>query len=381
MKIIILEMKKNLILTIFTIFVILGFQITQVEATVRVLPPPSVLPTPRGATTAIWNGNNAYIFGGFETWFLDDIVQFNPATGAVTLLSSPSVLPTARYGMSAIWDGSNVYIFGGEDSSGYLDEIITFNPTTGAISVLSSPSILPSARAFTSAIWDGTNAYIFGGIDSGYYLDEIVQFNPTTGAVTVLLPPSVLPTAREMTKAIWDDSNAYIFGGRDSSDLLVDDIIKFNPASGAVTLLSPPSTLPSARWVISAIWDGNNAYIFGGDLSVMFDSHLNEIVRFNPATGKVIVLPAPDTLPTVRVYTSAIWDGRRAYIFGGYDGDNLDDIVLFDPPEHLIGKRSSVVGGFSIPINKLAILAPYIALSIFFEIVLAVCIIRLKRRP
>jgi len=381
MKIIILAMKNNnFILTVFTIFVILAFHITQVEATVRVLPPPSVLPTPRGATTAIWDGNNVYIFGGFTTWFLDDIVQFNPVTGVVTLLSSPSILPTARYDTSAIWDGSNAYIFGGDAPSGYLNDIVQFNPTTGAVTLLPSPSVLPTARRGTSAIWDGNNAYIFGGVDSSGYLDEIVQFNPTTGAVTILSSPSVLPTARTGTSAIWDGSNAYIFGGRDSSDLLVDDIIKFNPNTGTVTLLSSPSVLPTARWWSSAIWDGNNAYIFGGDRSVTFDNHLNEIVQFNPSTGKVIVLPASDILPTARVYTSAIWDGRHAYIFGGYDGDNLDDIVQFDPPERL-SRRSSVVGGFMMPVNKLAILAPYIASLVLLGIVFIVYIIRLKRKP
>jgi hypothetical protein len=227
--------KNNLILAIFTIFVILGFQITQVEASVRILPSPSVLPTARGMTTAIWDGNNAYIFGGWDTWFLDDIVRFNPSTGTVTLLPSPSVLPTPSW--------------------------------------------------WTSAIWDGSNAYIFGGDNTGH-------------------------------------------------------------------------GVPKWNW-------------------------MNYIVQFNPTTGTVYVLSFPDILPTGRGVTSAIWDGRNAYIFGGSDdySDALNDIVLFSPPEPLIGKRSAVVGGFMTPANKLAILAPYMTLLIFFEITLAIYIIRLKRKP
>jgi hypothetical protein len=387
MKIIILAMKRsNLILTIFTIFVILGFQITQVEATVRILPPPSVLPTARGMTTAIWDGNNAYIFGGFDTWFLDDIVKFNPATGTVTLLSSPSVLPTARYGTSAVWDGSNVYIFGGYTPSGYLNDIVQFNPTTGTVTLLPSPSVLPTARGMTSAVWDGNNAYIFGGDDASGLLNDIVQFNPTTGIVTLLPSPSVLPTARDWTSAIWDGSNAYIFGGTISGGILLNDIVQFNPTTGTVTLLPSPSVLPTPSWWTSAIWDGSNAYIFGGDNTghgVPKWNMMNYIVQFNPTTGTVYVLSFPDILPTGRGVTSAIWDGRNAYIFGGSDdySDALNDIVLFSPPEPLIGKRSAVVGGFMTPANKLAILAPYMTLLIFFEITLAIYIIRLKRKP
>jgi hypothetical protein len=385
LKIIILDMKKNnLILTIFAIFVILVFQVIQVEASVSVLLPPSVLPTARGMTTAIWDGSNSYIFGGWDTWFLDDIVRFNPSTGTVTLLPSPSILPTARYATSAIWDGSNVYIFGGGTPSGYLDDIVQFNPSTDTVTLLSSPSVLPTPRSSTSAIWDGNNAYIFGGSDSSGYLNEIVRFNPTTGVVTVLPFPSVLPTARAWTSAIWDGSNAYIFGGINSGGLL-NDIVRFNPTTSLVTLmenLDPAIKLPTARWLTSAIWDGSNAYIFGGDETDGVPAHiwLNDIIQFNPTA--VRVLPYPDKLPTGRGVTSAIWDGRNAYIFGGADdySDTLNDIVLFYPPKTLIGKQSAVVGGFMMPVNKFAILAPYMALLIFFEITLAVYIIRLKRK-
>lgn len=80
--------RFHLTLAVFAIAVILGSQMAQVEATVTTV---GVLPTGRYYTSAIWDGSNAYIFGGSGGG--DDIVQFNPTTGTVTTLAS--TLPSA----------------------------------------------------------------------------------------------------------------------------------------------------------------------------------------------------------------------------------------------------------------------------------------------
>jgi predicted GH43/DUF377 family glycosyl hydrolase len=210
---------------------------------------PATLPTARTGTSAIWSGQSVYIFGGFyfdgSDHYLDQIVKFNPASGTMTTLSAK--LPTGRVDTSAIWDGTNAYIFGGSSGG---NQIIKFNPSTESVTTL--PATLPSARYATSAIWDGTNAYIFGGMTSGTtQSDQILKFNPSTETITTLLVK--LPTARGYMSAIWDGSNAYIFGGTyydGTGFVYLDQIIKFNPTSGTVTTL--PATLPSSRAGTSA---------------------------------------------------------------------------------------------------------------------------------
>jgi hypothetical protein len=360
--------RFHLTLAVFAIAVILGSQIAQVEAAVTVV---GQLPSGRYYTSAIWDGSNAYIFGGSVVNPVDDIVRFNPTTGSVTLMEivdSNIKLPSARTGTSAIWDGSNAYIFGGSESPGYLDDIVRFNPPTGTPTILAST--LPTARWWTSAIWDGSNAYIFGGRDSSGYLDDIVRFNPSTGVVTRMedIDSSIiLPTPRELTSAIWDGSNAYIFGG-DTPSVKSDDIVRFNPSTGIVTLMediNPAIKLPSGRQSMPAVWDGINAYIFGGETDSGF---VNEIVQFNPTTGVVTVMT--DTLPTIMADNSAVWGS--AYIFGGYDDDDaLDIIVKYDPPV--------IVGGYLVPANKLAVLMPYIALVGLVGVVSMVLVTRRRR--
>jgi N-acetylneuraminic acid mutarotase len=291
-------------------------------APTTVLPVTSVLPTAREYTSAVWDGTNAYVFGGFDgSTELSDIVAFTPATGAVTELSSS--LPSGRAGTSAIWDGNNAYIFGGYQSTGiFLSDIIQFNPATGTVTKLAST--LPSGRESTSAIWDGTNAYIFGGDGNGGILSDIIRFTPANGTVKKLT--STLPTGRTVTSAIWDGNNAYIFGGYGSSGGNQATILRFNPTSGAVTELT--SALPSGRQGTSAIWDGTNAFIFGGTDGV--GHFFSDIIQFTPADGTVKELA--DTLPTARAGTSAV--SGSAYIFGGRELNRyLNDIVRFNPTE------------------------------------------------
>lgn len=97
-----------------------------------------------------------------------------------------ATLHTVRYGTSAVWDGTNAYIFGGYGStSTRSDEIVRYNPGTNTVTTMTAT--LPTGRAFTSAVWDGTNAYIFAGTD-GSLLNQIVRYNPDT------TPPVITPT-------------------------------------------------------------------------------------------------------------------------------------------------------------------------------------------
>ncbi len=283
------------------------------------------LPTGRYGTSAVWDGQYAYVFGGhyydpsdYTTHYLDDIVRFDPSTGNVTLLSVS--LPTGRSATSAVWDGQYAYIFGGIGGSSRTD-IVRFDPATGNVTTLLAS--FPTGIRYTSAVWAGQNAYVFDGGMGG---DNIVRFDPATGNVTTL--SATLPTGRSYTSAVWDGQYAYVFGGDYGSCL--DDIVRFDPATGNVTTLL--ASLPTGRSFTSAVWDGQYAYIFGGSGGLYY---LDDIVRFDPSTGSVTTLS--DALPTTG-HTSTIWDGEHVYLFGGWDDSGgwddlsrMDDIVRFDP--------------------------------------------------
>ncbi|RKO67157.1 Kelch repeat-containing protein [Desulfofundulus salinus] len=96
------------------------------------------------------------------------------------------------------------------------------------------------------------------------------------------------------------------------------------------------ATLPSGRYGTSAAagLDGK-IYIFGG----YNGSYLSDILCFDPATGQITKLSA--NLPSGRHFTSAATgpDGK-IYIFGGNNGSFLSDILCFDPATGQITKLS-----------------------------------------
>lgn len=284
----------------------------------------ATLPTAREYTSAVWGGTHAYVVGGANfSGKLNQIVQYEPPKDAVTTMGA--TLPAGRSATSAVWDGTHAYIFGGGETASNSNQIVRFSPATDTATIMTAT--LPSGRLFTSAVWDGQNAYIFGGngpTPTFARLNQIVRYNPSTDTVTIMR--ATLPTARCCTSAVWDGTNAYIFGGWDGS--VTDQIVRYNPAADTVTIMS--ATLPTTRSSTSAVWGGTYAYIFGGSLTCCPQPlHSNQIVRYNPATNAVAVMTP--TLPTGRCCTSAVWDGKSTYIFGGWDGSDTDQIVRYTP--------------------------------------------------
>ncbi|MHB8633244.1 MAG: thrombospondin type 3 repeat-containing protein [Thermoplasmatota archaeon] len=125
----------------------------------------------------------------------------------------------------------------------------------------------------------------------------------------------------------------------------------FDPAADTVTPLAA-STAPWTTRLSSAVWDGSNAFVFGGDgVSPGPNQQTNAIVRFTPGQGTVQPTTSlmPDKLPFGRDSTSAVWTGWEACIFGGaLPGGNLtDQIVCYGGPPPSGGSGSGGGGSGS----------------------------------
>lgn len=284
---------------------------------------PSVLPSGRHGTSAAWDGKDAYIFGGHAAGgsLLSQIIRYNTTTGVVTTMGA--TLPGGKHYTSAAAGNSAIYIFGGLDSGlAAVDSITRYEPATDTATVIEAR--LPSPRDQTSAIWDGSMFYVFGGRNAtAQNLDDIVRFDPLTKTVTAL--SVALPSARQATSAVWDGQNAYVFGGTRDGLGPTDDVIRFNPIIGSTTLLS--TKLPVRMAFNSAVWDGSNAILFGGDSYYPAPSIVDTIIKFN--TTSEATTTATVGLPSARDDTSAIWDGANAYIFGGSGQTYLTEIVRY----------------------------------------------------
>ena len=155
---------------------------------------------------------------------------------------------------------------------------------------------------------------------------SIFEFDPVAGTCTEMSVS--LPKAIHGTSAVAIDGKAYIFGGHTGTDLgygesALSDILEFDPTAKTCTKMSV--SLPEERNYTSAVAIDGKAYIFGGCDSKLYNYYAN-IYKFD-STAKTCTKMLV-ALPDKGGYgTSAVAINGKAYIFGGYRGHDIDDIV------------------------------------------------------
>lgn len=192
----------------------------------------------------------------------------------------------------------------------------------GDVAALSAAE-LPSPRSFAAAITDGQFAYVFGGTDYGAAMtDEIVRFEPTTGQISVM--QAHLPSPSFGMAAVWDGERyAYIFGGSvevaEPCGPTSDRILRYEPATDTLTVL--PERLPGGRSLAGAAWVDGAAYVVGGssgyyycgDLGLDLDPGYADVLRFRP--GSPVETAA--TLPGRLTHAATLAVGDQVVILGG----------------------------------------------------------------
>ena len=317
---------NGLVLLLILSIMATGFQVRPVQANEVVAVMDEKLPSPIADTSAVWTGQYAYVFGGYDgAKFFDTIVRYDPVAHTVTTMNAR--LPTARSDMSIVWTGTYVYLFGGLGTGySYLDDILRYDPTTDTVMIMDE--MLPIALMRSSAVWSGEYAYIFGGRSYQGELDTIVKYDPSTGTATTMYEH--MPTPREYPNAIWTGNYAYIFNGGYKGNL--EEILRYDPATDTITTME--GEIHPERWFASAVWADKYAFIFGGAGAGQYD---DDIIRYDPVADAVKTVP--ERLPTTMTDMSAVWTGDYVYIFGGLSvrWDNgwqyevLDTIIRYDP--------------------------------------------------
>lgn len=287
-------------------------------------------PENRYWASSVWDGRNVYVFGGEtrrsdgSTYVSRQIIRVDPATGDRTIVAH---LPTQRSRTSAIWDGQSAYIFGGwkyigdYSSSSMLKEVVRYTPSTNTVTTMTTS--LPLAGAIQhSTIWDpvSKSAHIFGGKGvNGYGSNKTVRYYPGTNSSYVRT--KTLPTVRDLTSASFDGKYGYVYAGR-TPNYISDEILRYDVGTGAFTLVG---RLPSARYATGAATDGRNAYIFGGLKGL---SYTDEILLHTPGNGKVTTIATK--LPGVYAAMAPVNVGRDYLLLGG--SPPTSKIHRFAPP-------------------------------------------------
>ena len=248
-------------------------------------------------------------------------------SGAPGGAQGPFELPFTLRDATAVYDGESAYVFGGyslrNGTEGLVtDEILRFDPGTGIASVVLAK--LPFPVLLPDSFWDGTRAYIFGGTDqNGTPLDHLVIFTPPD---RVELLEHFFPYGLKGTSTVWIGETAYIFGDCVcTAQSGSRNILRFEPGRMNLSVLN--GSLPYDLAGTSAVWTGREAFLFGGNTA---SGSSDAILRFDPGTG--VCAPMQSRLPFPRFKTGAVLLDGKAYIFGGRPFAGFtDEILVYDP--------------------------------------------------
>jgi len=175
----------------------------------------------------------------------------------------------------------------------------------------------------------GTEAlFSFGGIDSAQdILSEFWRFDTERRFWTLLSKGNEGPPGRSwLTMGMSPDSTkVYVFGGFNVSHDL-NDLWRFDIKKNQWRVIVPRSDLPPARDRHSMVSTNKNLYVFGG----YNGNFLNDLYSYNFAENawSLVQTTAPGTLgPTPRRSHSAAMGGNRMYVYGGNDGVQTFDTL------------------------------------------------------
>lgn len=154
------------------------------------------------------------------------------------------------------------------------------------------------------------------------FIFALVMVGPLTNA-TIGVEPTRLPSPRTGTAAAWDGQRAWVFGGQNG---VGREVVSYNPRTDQLT---QATLLPTEGIHRTAVWTGRYVFLFGGS---PFEETSDSVLRFDPVSNTVV--PMTSHLPTPREAMSGVWSGDTIYLFGGNTGASftlLDDIVAYHP--------------------------------------------------
>jgi hypothetical protein len=230
-------------------------------------------------------GGCAYLFGGNVDGARSDAIhRVNLARGEVGVLDAR--LPSPRELSSAVWDGQFAYVVGGYVGGvwpGSTDEVVRFDPLTGEAELL--PFRLPTRNAAMAAVWTGAAAYLFGHWEYGLS-DRVVRVDPAAGVAEEV--GARLPGRSEGLVAGWDGDTAHVQGSR--------WVARFTPATGEVVRSDAPD-IPWGPRSAAGVWAGDALHVVGGyGCAWVFPYGCQAVI-----TDRIAVLPTPARHLTARI--------------------------------------------------------------------------------
>jgi len=180
-------------------------------------------PPGRWQQSAVWTGQEMLVWGGnyltvsgsynFKFVYPAGLARYSPATDTWT--PNPSAgAPTLRALCSAIWDGTEMIVWGGYNGNTYgartvLNSGGRFNPVSGTWTPLSLVHA-PAARDAHVGLWTGKEMIVWGGYSPGQAFNNGGRYDPAADA-WVACTTNGAPSGGYSGEAVWTGEGMLVY--------------------------------------------------------------------------------------------------------------------------------------------------------------------------
>ena len=226
-------------------------------------------------------------------------------------------LPEGRSSIHSATDGQNIYVVNGFTTTlPYSAEIIKYNIASDTWSTIYNNTI--AKRYASSAVVNG-KLYIFNGVVSGGAINDQVEVIDLTDNTLSLSTPNPTP-GRAAGAAEWE-GKIYSFGGFTAPGVYSNKLSSFDPATETWNALAD---MPVATETKGEIVNGK-LYVFGG----YNGTALTQIISYDIATDTWETI---GTMPNSISAHAATVIGSKIWLAG--DFTNLTSLAYFDTEDN-----------------------------------------------
>jgi N-acetylneuraminic acid mutarotase len=191
----------------------------------------------------------------------------------------------------------------------------------------------------------GQRVILFGGegaadssaAESGVDLDDTWSYDPATERWIELHPAGEIPSARGLLSMVYDPAGERIilFGGG-TAGMNFNDTWAYDPSTNTWTELEPTGAVPQERCLHAMVYDeaDKKVILFGG----FGETYLGDTWSYDPAANLWTELKPAGEVPAPRGFHSMVYDpsGGKVILFGGGDGNgHFGDTWIYDPAANL----------------------------------------------
>ncbi|XP_027862351.1 attractin-like protein 1 isoform X2 [Xiphophorus couchianus] len=313
---------------------------------------PSTQSLGRASHRALVHSGLMWVVGGYSFNYSNYhmMLNYNPDTSAWDVVPASNG-PLYRYGHSLATYQDCIYMFGGKLETGpasITDELWLFNVSTRSWLPLKPASVplyaLEGHTAHVVILPNGDPVMlVFFGYSSIYsYINKVQEYNIRSNLWQVVSVGGAMVQGGYGHSSVYDQAGGcvYVHGGymalSHNKYGLVDHMYRYSVATRTWLILRE-SGLP--RYLHSAVLLSGTMLVFGGNthndtsLSNGAKCFSADFLAYDIACDKWTVLPRPGLHRDInRFGHSAVVSNGSMYVFGGFSGLLLNDVLAYNPP-------------------------------------------------